>query len=457
MTAVADRTRPAQPSPPAAPATAAHPNLVLAVIVAGLIAVLALWWRNTPAITGWGDWLTNAGRITGLLAGYGVITLVALMARIPAVERGVGADRLARWHAMGGRYVVCLVVAHAILITWGYAALAHTGVIGQAGTLLTSYPDVLMATVGGLLLVGVGIVSARAARRRMRYETWYFLHFYTYLAIALAFSHQFADGAEFVTDRQARVLWSALYLAVGLALFWYRFLVPVRQTLRHRFRVEGVYREGPGVVSIVISGAHLDELRAEAGQFFRWRFLTRDLWWASNPYSLSAAPQPDRLRITVKNFGGHSAALTRLRPGTRVLAEGPYGAMTAARRRRRKVLLIAGGIGITPLRALFETLPGAPGEIRLLYRVSSERDAVFRDELLAIARHRGAAVSMITGSRRRLGHDPLSADALAANVPHLREHEVYVCGPEPMAQSVVAALRRARVPRRQIHHESFEF
>ncbi len=141
-----------------------------------------------------------------------------------------------------------------MLITWGYAALAHAGLIGQSGTLLASYPDVLMATIAGLLLVGVGIVSARAARRRMRYETWYFLHFYTYLAIALAFSHQFADGAEFVANRPARVLWSALYLAVGLALLWYRFLVPVRQTLRHRFRVEGVYREGPGVVSIVISG-----------------------------------------------------------------------------------------------------------------------------------------------------------------------------------------------------------
>ena len=144
---------------------------------------------------------TNAGRITGLLAGYGVIMLIALMARVPAVERGVGADRLARWHAMGGRYIVCLVVTHALLITWGYAALAHTGVIGQAGTLLSSYPDVLMASIAGLLLVGVGVVSARAARRRMRYETWYFLHFYTYLAVALAFSHQFADGAEFAANR----------------------------------------------------------------------------------------------------------------------------------------------------------------------------------------------------------------------------------------------------------------
>ena len=305
---------------------------MLAAILVGAAATIALWWQNTPSINGFGDWLTNAGRITGLLAGYGVVILVALMARIPPLERGVGADRLARWHSHGGRYTVSLVVAHGLLITWGYAVTAHTDVISQAGTLLTSYPDVLMASVAGLLLVGVGAVSARAARRRMRYETWYYLHFYTYLAVALAFSHQFATGADFMTNRPARLAWSALYLGVAAAIVWYRLALPVRQAVRHRMRVAAVYPEAPGVVSIVISGRRLAELRAESGQFFRWRFLTRDLWWAANPYSLSAAPRADLLRITVKNFGEHSAALTRLRPGTRVLTEGPYGALTAARR-----------------------------------------------------------------------------------------------------------------------------
>src|SRR3954470_552006 len=149
----------------APPSAGAHPGIVLAVIGAGAVAPLLLWWENTPSINGLGDWLTNAGRITGLLAGYGVVVLVALMARIPPLERGIGADRLARWHAMGGRYSVSLVVAHGLLIIWGYAVTAHAGLVSQAKTLLLSYPDVLAATVAGLLLVGVGISSARAARR----------------------------------------------------------------------------------------------------------------------------------------------------------------------------------------------------------------------------------------------------------------------------------------------------
>ena len=105
------------------------PRGVLAVIVAGAIVVIALWWHSTPGVHGLGGWLTGAGEILGLLCGYGVVVLVALMARLPPLERGLGTDKLARWHAMGGRYIVSLVVAHGLLIVWGYAVTAHTGVV----------------------------------------------------------------------------------------------------------------------------------------------------------------------------------------------------------------------------------------------------------------------------------------------------------------------------------------
>ena len=440
-----------------APARGAHPHAVLAVVAAGAVAAMGLWWHDTPPIHGLGDWLTNAGRITGLLAGYGVVVLVALMSRIPPLERGIGADQLARWHARGGRYVVSLVVAHGLLITWGYAVTAHTNVVSQTKTLLASYPDVLMASVAGLLLVGVGLVSMRAARRRMRYETWYYLHFYTYLAVALAFSHQFATGAEFMNNVGARVVWGGMYAVVAAAILWYRFLVPARLAVRQQLRVESVTREAPGVVSIVIAGPHVHEMGAHAGQFFRWRFLTRDLWWSSNPYSLSAAPQRNRLRITVKALGDQSAKLAHLRRGTRVIAEGPYGAMTTARRRRRKVLLVAGGVGVTPLRALFQSIPAGPGEITFVYRAGRAVDVVFRDELQAIAANRRARLHIVTGHRAELGHDPLSTANLRHNVPDLAAHDVYICGPAGMTDTVVRSLRGAKVPRRHIHRESFEF
>jgi predicted ferric reductase len=429
------------------------PRAVQAVIGAGVLAVIVLWWHSTPDVSGLGGWLTGAGEILGLLCGYGVVVLVALMARLPPLERGIGTDRLARWHAMGGRYVVSLVVAHGLLILWGYAVEAHTSLTSETATLLTQYPDVLMATVAGFLLLGVGIISMRAVRRRVRYETWYYLHLYTYLAIALAFSHQFAVGASFINSLAARFWWSAMYLAVAVLVLWYRVAVPLRAFARHKFTVMGVKPEGPGVISVYIGGSHLDELAAEPGQFFRWRFLTRSLWWSSHPYSLSAAPGTDVLRITVKDTGDHSRALSQLRPGTRVIAEGPYGAFTAGRS-ERGVVLLAGGVGITPLRAMFSTLPGP---VTLIYRASSEQDIVFRDELDSIAAARGAKVYYLVGSRAEIGGDPLSPRMLRSLVPGVDQQEVYVCGPSGMISAAVEALHGAGVPRRQIHFESFEF
>ena len=218
---------------------------VLAAIAAGAVAVIALWWHSTPGVHGLGGWLTGAGEILGLLCGYGVVVLVALMSRLPPLERGLGADKLARWHAMGGRYIVSLVAAHGLLIVWGYAATAHASVVGETAALLTQYPDVLMATVAGFLLLGIGIVSMRAARRRVRYETWYFLHLYTYLAIALAFSHQLAVGAAFASNLAARFWWSAMYLTVLVLVLWYRVAVPLLSFRRHRFEILGVKRRRP--------------------------------------------------------------------------------------------------------------------------------------------------------------------------------------------------------------------
>jgi predicted ferric reductase len=434
-------------------AAAVGPRAALGAVAVGAVTVLALWWHSTLSLSGIGGWLTGAGEILGLLAGYAVVVLVLLMARVRPIERGVGADRLARWHAMGGRYVIGLISGHALAIIWGYAVSAQTNPVTETGTLLSTYPDVLMATVAWFLLLGIAVVSARAVRRKMSYETWYHLHLYTYLAIALAFSHQFAVGVAFTGNLAARFWWSTLYLLVAALVTWYRVVVPARDFARHQFLVAGVRQETPRTVSIYVKGRHLKELAAEPGQFFRWRFLTRGLWWQSHPYSLSAVPNDELMRITVGDAGDHSGALARLSPGTRVIAEGPFGAFTPART-SRSVLLLAGGVGITPLRAMFAALSG---KVTLIYRASTWQDIVFQAELDAIAEARGATVHYVVGSREDLGADPLSATALRQLAPGVHRMDVYLCGPPGMTGTAVAALTEAGVPRRRIHYESFQF
>ncbi len=430
--------------------------LLLALATAGGVAVIGWWWADTPAVHGVGDWLTNAGRITGLVAGYLLALLLLLMARIPVLEHRVGADRLARWHASVGRYAIPMLVAHGLLVWWGYAVSAHTGLVHQGSSLLLTYPDVLMATVAALLLVGVGSFSARAARRKLRYETWYYLHLYTYLAVALSFAHTFATGQDFITHPFARVLWSALYVVAVAAVLWYRIATPLYRTWRHRMVVDRVDREGHDVVSIVLRGHYLDELDPRPGQFLRLRFLARGRWWASHPFSLSAPRHGDRLRVTVKALGDQTATMHRVRKGTPVLVEGPYGALTAERRTRRKVLLLAGGIGITPLRALFQTLPAGPGELTLVHRVETDRDAVFQRELDSLAQRRHQQVHVLPGPVGSV-NDVLVGARLAALVPDLTDHDVYVCGPPGFTAAALAALRRLGVGPNHVHVENFAF
>ena len=430
--------------------------IAFAVVVIGALAVAALWWADTPgrSLHTTADRLTAAGRITGLVGTYLVLVQVVLMARVPWLDRWIGSDRLSAWHRTNGQYTISMLVAHAVLIVAGYAASDRLSFVHETGRVIRSYPDMLAATVALGLLVVVSITSVRIARQHLKYETWYYVHLYTYLAIALSFAHQLATGNEFITHPGNRALWVALYALTGALLVGYRIVVPVRDAFRHQLRVGAVVPEGKQAVSVYLTGRDLPRLRAEAGQFFRWRFLSRDGWWQAHPFSLSAAPNSEFLRITAKSSGDHSLDLRKLPPGTRVVAEGPYGSFTGRRRTRAKVLLVAGGVGITPLRALLEELPAKPGDLTLLYRVRRDRDLILRAELEELAANRGIVVHYLLGNRRQ--QTGLRPAHLRKLVPDVAERDVYVCGPSGMISLVVETLRELGVPRAQIHRERFE-
>ena len=335
--------------------------------------------------------VTFGGRLSGLVGTYLLLLMVLLIGRIPLFERTVGQDRLVRWHRQLGPWPICLLVLHAILITAGYAAADRTGLLHEFWLLLTTYPDVLGAAVALGLMIMAGVVSFRAARRRLRYETWWAIHLYTYLALALAFAHQLANGASFVGHPLARAVWTLLWAATAGTVLVARVGLPVWRTIRHRLRVVEVREEGPGVVSVICSGRKLDRLAVSGGQFFQWRFLVRELWWQAHPYSLSALPRPPYLRVTVKGLGDQSHAVARIPKGTRVAIEGPYGLFTDHARRHARVLLVAAGVGITPIRALLEDLPPHV-DVAVILRGTRPDDLILRDEVAALVNQRPKAV-----------------------------------------------------------------
>jgi predicted ferric reductase len=413
----------------------------LALLFAGNgAAVVSLW-----AAGGLGDihdtasLLTGLGRVTGLLGAYLALVQLLLLARIP----GLDLERLARVHRWNGFACLTLLVAHAVLITAGYAVGDRIAVPDEISRLITGYPGVITATAGLVALIAVTVTSIVIVRRRLRYETWYFVHLYAYLGVALAFSHQLATGSTFVGRPAARAYWYALYAVTLGSLVAFRLALPLWRSARHRLEVLRVIDEGPGVVSLEMGGQRLDRLKARTGQFFTWRFLTRHHWWEAHPFSLSAAPDGRRLRITVKGLGDYTTSLRDVLPGTRVIIEGPFGGFRAA---GRGVALIAGGVGITPVRALLEDLPG---DIVVVYRASSEEDVILRAELDELARRRGADLHYV------LGEEPLSPERLLELVPDIAERDVFVCGPPAMTEATRASLGRTGVPRRRVFVERF--
>jgi ferredoxin-NADP reductase len=426
---------------------------VLAGLGCGITIALGVTAESAGSLRAPGGLATAGGRLAGLAAAYAMVVVVVLVARFGPLERAIGQDRLVRWHRKLGPWPLYLLVLHGSLITIGYAQAAHDGVLHQFGQLLWTYPGVLAATVGGALLIAAGTTSYRLARRRMAYETWWSVHLYTYLALFLSFSHQVGTGASFVGHPVARTWWTALWVGTLALVLVSRIGLPIWRSVRHRLTVVGVVPAGPDTFSVILRGRRLDRLPIAGGQFLQWRFLRRGLWWQAHPYSLSAAPAGRHLRITVKILGDHSAGLARLRPGTRVAIEGPYGVFTADTRHDDRVLLVGAGVGITPVRALLEELP-ARVDVVVILRGSEPEGLVLRDEVAAHVARRGGRLHELVGPRE---HVPLDAAALTRLVPDIARRDVYVCGPEPFQDALVTAAGQAGVPASHLHHESFSF
>jgi predicted ferric reductase len=423
----------------------------------GFALALLPWWLGTKpgSIDTTAEIFQSAGRVTGLIAGYLLLTQVILMSRLVVLERWIGARHLGLWHRELGGSVLITILAHASLITVGYAYADRTGFVSELGTILTEYQDMITAFLAAGMLVCIGLLSIRRLRRALPYELWYFLHLTAYLALLLGFSHQFSNGQELFKPGLGRTLWMLFYGVMICAVVWGRIVAPLTLNLRHRLRVADVVAEGPDMVSIYITGNRLHDLDAQAGQFFRWRFLSRGLWWQAHPFSLSAAPNGRWLRLTVKTVGSHTSALRDLRPGVRIFVEGPWGDFTASRRVKSRTVLIAAGSGIGPIRALLEELP--PGAV-VIYRASAVHDLHLRDELEHLAELRHATLWFVVGDRRDPGPRRLfTPTGMRELVPDITERDIYLCGPDGLVTQSLQVLRRLRVPRRQVHLDPFEF
>jgi predicted ferric reductase len=436
----------------------------VAIVALGIALVVApvLVWTLSSHRTEFGGAalvLRDVGVVTGFVASMLMVEQVLLIARIPWIERVWGHDVLARTHRQLGYWSFWLMVLHIMAFTGEHLA-RDAGPVGHVLAELYLWRwEIFCAALGVVLIIAAVATSVRYAKRRMRYESWHLVHLYTYLGMAFALPHQIVTGPDF-HDIAAKAYWSALWGAAVLAVLVYRVGVPLWRSRVHRLEVDSVTVERDRVVTVTMSGRHVDRLNARAGQFFLWRFRDGPGWMGANPYSLSARPTATSLRITAQACGDGSARLVALQRGTPVAIEGPYGTMTLDRRRHPHAVFLAAGLGIAPLRALVEDAGAAPGTTTLIYRCSTSAQQIFGDELESLASSAAIRIVYLPGRRRSddswlpEGHDGPDHVRLREIAPAIAESDVFVCGPTAWAAAATRAARRAGAPGR-VHTEAF--
>lgn len=459
MTDLAARAR-AQPQalPQPQPLPRPTPSRVLGSDVGWVVAFLVLsvggiWLRHDGLDTltsGWTGAWTAVAQLTGLYASLAGLVGLVLVARPPSLEQRYGLDRLLIWHRYLGETMALLIGAH--VVSGVIELSADQSVLGAVRDVTGRLPYMAMATVGALAIGLVTITSLRSIRRELAYETWYFIHLLAYAGLALSFAHEIVLGGDLANDRLARWFWVGLHVVAVAWLIqgrWGRLALAAVRPLR----VLSVTPVAPDTVAVVLGGRHLRAVRADAGQFAVLRPLRPGLWWQAHPYSLSAAPNSNGLRFTIKDRGDASSAMATLPVGSRVIVEGPYGIVSPQVTAGHKVVLVAGGIGIAPVRSILERL-GPDAEPIVLYRARTEQDLVHLDELQALATARNGVVRTLVGPTARLAvRDPFGAAHMRRAVPDIDQRVAVLCGPEALLHAARLGLRGAGMASRDIHFD----
>jgi len=354
---------------------------------------------------------------------------------------------------------VLLLIAHPLLVTIGHSMQAGTGFFEQYIDFCKNWEDVLAAVIGTMIMSVAIIFSVLVLKKWVKYEVWYYIHLTFYIAVALIFGHQLSVGTDFISNKIFADYWYALYAFTFANLLYYRIVRPIIFFIRHRFKITHLVSETGDVTSVYIGGSNMDLFPIEAGQFMIVRFLTKGFRWEAHPFSMSCLPNGKNLRLSIKGVGDFTRHISDLKPGLSVFIDGPHGIFTSENCKSSKVLMIAGGIGITPIRSLAEELLSMGRDVVLLYSNRNRASIVFEKELNEIVNSSSGRLKVI----HVISDDPawpgekgrIDKEKITRLVPDFSEREVFLCGPPPMMKAVRATLFSIGVPNNCIHYERF--
>ncbi|MDM0027007.1 ferredoxin reductase family protein [Variovorax saccharolyticus] len=426
--------------------------IYLLFILAPLLALLT--GAMPPARDFWTEFSVALG-YTGL-AMMGL--QFGLTARFRHVTDPWGEDVIYHFHRRVSLLAVGLVVVHPLIL------LANGS---EKMAMPDSLVEVPLGAVFAVLSLGALVLLVVMAlwrtRLKISYEFWHFTHIgLALVAVGGGLLHMVGWGF-YLADPVKRALW------IGMTIFWIALLLYVRIVkplfmLRRPYRVAEVRAERGDTTTLVMRPEGHAGFRFRPGQF-GWLTL-----WGSpfritgHPFSFSSSAEAadGRVEMTIRNLGDFTSGIAKVPVGRRVYLDGPYGAFTIGNPADMHVL-IAGGIGITPMMSMIRTLVdrGDKRPLILLYGGKDLESLTFRDELDALVKQVDLTVVYVLSQPPEgwLGESGYIDAAMFKRhlPPGYADHEYFICGPDVMMDSIEAALGEMKVPLSKYHSERYSF
>lgn len=449
-----------------------------------------------------GNWSTilhswSLSMVFGIVAYIWFLNQFIVAARPAYWDRIFGLDRMYRFHGYMAIAAVIASMAHIVLKRLTFPVLTLQQAFGAAAMFM--FVTVTVATLFFMVegriarLTAVARLRARAASRwRWQYQTLKRFHNLVAPAALLLLLHVLLAFSTLESFGRIAVM-AVWFVMAGAFYAWHKIVRP-RGAARAPFTVARVSAPAPAVTRLELSMPTGRPFRHRAGQFVYLRFLDGTPGEEEHPFTISSAHNDTSITITAKNLGDFSGDLSAVQPGAAVAIDGPYGIFRADRLpAERPLVLVAGGIGITPFLAMLgDAATTAQRRVHLVWSVRDPAeffDLAFLEETVARSAGRLSVDLHVTGSLAAPADGPAtaapapqpqaaSADAPVAVAPQtattLRRHAgrvtvsalqqtippqespaYFLCGPTAMMETLVAGLRSDGVARSQIHFEAF--
>ncbi|MDO3648413.1 ferredoxin reductase family protein [Nocardia mangyaensis] len=381
----------------------------------------------------------------------------ALVARFQAVAAPFGEDALVQFHRQVSYVALAFVLAHPVLLQ-----IAGTDIIGLLN-LAQAPARARFAVASTVLLLVVVATSIWRRRLRIRYEVWQVLHGgLSVLVVAFALAHMLLVG-YYLDQPWKKWLWVVMTVCLVALLLWVRVVRPIAR-MRRPWAIEEVVAERGNAHTLRMRPVGHAGFRFEPGQF-GWLVVDRSAFSiTAHPFSFSSSAEGgERVEMTIKALGDFTATVGAIAPGTRAYVDGPHGVFSPDRHEGAVFVLIAGGVGITPMTSILRTMAdrGDRRPVLLLYAVRSFDDATLHDEILTLAPQLDLTFVLVperAPAEWDAEHGFIDRAMLARHLPpgH-RRGQYFICGPGPMVTAVEDALAALDIPAERIHTERFNF